>query len=219
MAILGDKIQWILVTIFLIGFFAIILSMVRMFHFNQAKNPADDEMTFNKKILTSYYKLHPNVPGSADLYYEIIQKKKWTIDQSIKWYEQQPWIMGCNYIPASAINQLEMWQADSFDPNTIEQEAKLAQSIGFNTYRVFLHDLLWTPEVRPSFLRNVETFLKIVDKYGIKVIFTLFDDCHRSNPDLIKLGKQTLPVYGVHNSGWLQSPGTLTSFWSYYTAV
>ena len=32
----------------------------------------------------------------------------------------------------------------------------------------------------------------------------LFDDCHSPYP---KLGKQPLPVIGVHNSGWKQSPG------------
>jgi hypothetical protein len=99
-----------------------------------------------------------------------------------------------------------MWQPETFDPVTIERECQLAHSLGFNVFRVYLHDLLWTPSIRDAFTANIETFLSIVNRYNIRVIFVLFDDCHRDKP--IKLGLQPAPLRGIHNSGWLQSPGS-----------
>ncbi len=46
------------------------------------------------------------------------------------------WPVGCNFIPSTAINQLEMWQKDTYDPNTIDRELGWAEQIGFNTVRV-----------------------------------------------------------------------------------
>jgi hypothetical protein len=51
--------------------------------------------------------------------------------------------VGANFLPSTAINQLEMWQAESFDPTTIDRELGWAEGIGMNTMRVFLHNLLW----------------------------------------------------------------------------
>ena len=102
----------------------------------------------------------------------------------------------------------EMWQDATFDLETIKREAILAKSLGFNVFRVYLHDLLWTRNCRDSFIININAFLEVVDSLDIKVIFVLFDDCHRTKP---KLGTQQLPVKCVHNSGWVQSPGIFLS--------
>src|SRR5262245_44115344 len=64
-------------------------------------------------------------------------------EKAIAWHKELTWVVGCNFIPSSAINQLEMWQADTFDPDTIDRELGWAEGIGFNTARVFLHDLAW----------------------------------------------------------------------------
>ncbi|MBP7497521.1 MAG: 1,4-beta-xylanase, partial [Bacteroidales bacterium] len=71
------------------------------------------------------------------------ENKIWSKEKAQNWYEQQKWITGANFTPASAINQLEMWQAETFDPASIDKELALAESIGFNTMRVFLHNLVW----------------------------------------------------------------------------
>ena len=71
------------------------------------------------------------------------QPPRWTAEQANTWYAQQPWPVGSNYLPADAINELEMWQADSFDPKRIDLELGWAQGLGMTTMRVFLHDLLW----------------------------------------------------------------------------
>ena len=129
--------------------------------------------------------------------------QRWSEKSANEWYSKQPWLVGSNYIPASAINELEMWQPDTFDPKRIDVELGWAESIGLNTMRVFLHDLLWQQDAA-GFKKRIEIFLQIADKHHIKPLFVLFDSCWDPNP---YLGKQHEPRPGVHNSGWVQSPG------------
>lgn len=131
------------------------------------------------------------------------QETRWSEDDISDWYLQRPWLVGSNYIPANAINQLEMWQADTFDPKRIDKELGWAESIGLNTMRVFLHDLPWQQDAT-GFKKRIDTFLKIADKHHIKPLFVLFDSCWDPDP---RLGKQRAPRPGVHNSGWVQGPG------------
>lgn len=128
----------------------------------------------------------------------------WSEQKADAWYSHQPWLVGSDYINRDSINQLEMWQPDTFNPQQIDQELGWAQSIGMNTMRVFLHDLLWKQD--PEGFRNrLNVFLTIAAKHHIRPIFVLFDSCWDPNP---KLGPQHPPIPGVHNSGWVQSPGT-----------
>ena len=131
------------------------------------------------------------------------QSARWTEKQAADWYSKQPWLVGSNYIPADAINELEMWQADSFDPKRIDLELGWAEAIGLNTMRVFLHDLLWQQDPA-GFQKRIDAFLQIASKHHIKPLFVLFDSCWDPEP---RLGKQRAPRPGVHNSGWVQSPG------------
>ncbi len=128
---------------------------------------------------------------------------RWSEARAAEWYRAQPWLVGANYSPASAINQLEMWQADTFDPAGIDRELGWAEGIGMNTMRVFLHDLLWQQDAA-GFTKRIEQFLVIADKHHIKPMFVLFDSVWDPLP---KLGKQHAPTPGVHNSGWVQGPG------------
>ncbi|HYT95355.1 MAG TPA: cellulase family glycosylhydrolase [Gemmataceae bacterium] len=128
----------------------------------------------------------------------------WSKEKANAWYAKQPWLVGCNFIPSTAINQLEMWQADTFDPKTIDRELGWAAGMGLNTMRVFLHDLAW--EADPNgFKKRVGEYLTISHRHGIRTLLVLFDDCWNQHP---KIGKQPAPRPGVHNSGWVQSPGT-----------
>lgn len=131
------------------------------------------------------------------------QTSVWSETKANTWYGEQPWLIGANYIPATAINQLEMWQSDSFDPARIDKELGWAQHIGMNTMRVFLHDLLFTQDAE-GFKRRMDRFLTIAHKHRIRPVFVLFDSCWDPAP---QLGKQRAPRPGVHNSGWVQSPG------------
>ncbi len=50
----------------------------------------------------------------------------------------------------------------------------------------------------------MDVFLKIAEKHKIKPLLVLFDSCWDPFPEL---GIQRAPKPGVHNSGWVQSPG------------
>ena len=129
--------------------------------------------------------------------------KGWDNQKAEVWYGRQGWLVGANFCPSSAINQLEMWQAETFDPKTIDRELGLAKAIGMNTMRVYLHYLPWQQDAA-GFRKRVGQYLAIAAKHQIKTIFVLFDDCWNPEP---KLGPQPAPLPGVHNSGWVQCPG------------
>lgn len=127
----------------------------------------------------------------------------WSKEEAKEWYKEQGWLVGANFIPSTAINQLEMWQADSFDSTTIDRELGWARSLGMNTARVYLHDLLYE-EDSTGFCDRISTFLQIAERHQIKPLFVFFDSCWDPFP---KSGKQRDPKANVHNSGWVQSPG------------
>jgi hypothetical protein len=130
-------------------------------------------------------------------------REQWTSEQANQWYQSKPWLVGCNFSPSTAINQLEMWQADTFDPATIERELGWAEGLGFNSIRVFLHHLPYEQDTQ-GFLGRIDKFLEIADRHHIGVMFVLFDSVWDPHPTL---GKQRGPKPGLHNSGWVQSPG------------
>src|SRR6202034_3877422 len=129
--------------------------------------------------------------------------ERWSAAQANSWYEKQPWLVGAHFIPSNAINQLEMFQAATFDPAINDKELGMAESIGMNTVRVFLQDQLWQQDPQ-GFTRRLDTFLGIAARHHIKPLLVLFDSCWESNPHL---GPQHPPIPGIHNSGWVQSPG------------
>lgn len=129
---------------------------------------------------------------------------RWSVDKANQWYSRQPWLVGANFIPSTAINQLEMWQAETFDPETIDRELGYAEGLGMNVMRVYLHNI--PHETDPAgFKRRIREYLAIADRHKIRTIFVLFDSCWDDNP---KAGKQPAPEPGVHNSGWVRAPGT-----------
>ena len=129
---------------------------------------------------------------------------RWSAHKANDWYAQQPLLIGANFIPSTAINELEMWQADTFDSQTIDKELGWAEGLGMNVMRVFLHNIPYDTD-KAGFLKRMDEFLVIADKHHIKIMFVLFDSCWNDNP---KAGKQPDPKLGVHNSGWLRCPGT-----------
>jgi len=131
------------------------------------------------------------------------QTGRWTEQKANAWYAQQPWLVGSNYVPESAINQLEMWQEATFNPAEIDKEFSWAEAMGMNTMRIFLHDLLWEQDA-VGFQKRMDQFLTIASRHHIRPMFVLFDSCWDPLPHL---GPQHPPIPGVHNSGWVQSPG------------
>lgn len=143
-----------------------------------------------KKVIASYNK----TAASA---------QPWPVEKANIWYNEHNWIAGANFIPSTAINQLEMWQPETFDTATIDRELGYAENIGFNTMRVFLHSLAWQ-EDSAGFRQRIDRYLNISDRHNIKTIFVFFDDCWNKVP---KPGLQPVPKPGIHNSGWMQDPG------------
>jgi hypothetical protein len=131
------------------------------------------------------------------------QGSRWTPEQARAWYDRQPWLVGANFLPSTAGNQLEMFQAATWDPKTIDRELGWAASLGMNTMRVYLHDLLWQQDAI-GFVKRLREFLGICQKHGIRPALVFFDSCWDPNP---KPGPQRAPTPGVHNSVWVQSPG------------
>jgi hypothetical protein len=128
---------------------------------------------------------------------------RWPAEKANAWYAEQPWLVGANYVPSDAINQLEMFQAATWNPELNDKELGMAEGIGMNTMRVFLQDQLWEQDPE-GFKRRLDAFLAIASRHGIRPILVLFDSCWDPQP---KLGPQHPPIPGVHNSGWVQSPG------------
>ena len=131
------------------------------------------------------------------------QAGRWSAEKAKQWYSSEPWLVGSNFVPSTAVNELEMWQADSFDPTTIDRELGWGESIGMNTMRVFLHNLVWK-EDSAAFLDRIDKFLQIADKHHMRITFVLLDSVWNPYP---KVGKQPAPTPHVHNSQWVQAPG------------
>ena len=128
---------------------------------------------------------------------------RWSREHAQAWSDSTGWLVGSNFAPSTAINQLEMWQAATFDPQTIDRELGWAESLGMNTMRVFLHNLLWQQD-SAGFLSRMDQFLTIANRHHIKPMFVLFDAVWDPLPHL---GQQRAPIPHLHNSGWVQSPG------------
>lgn len=128
----------------------------------------------------------------------------WSTEQAQIWYEKQPWLVGCNFLPSTAVNDVEMWQNETFDPETIERELVLAEGVGFNTVRVFLNFVVWQSDAE-GLKERFRTFLSLADRRGITAMPVLFDDCNFAGR-VASAGIQPDPVPGVHNSQWVSSP-------------
>ena len=154
-------------------------------------------------FLTMFLFLHTAWVQGQDWKDDYAIKHRWPIEKAQQWWNAQEWPVGANFVPSTAVNQIEMWQEFTFDPETIDRELRWASEIGFNTMRVFLHYLVWVQS--PQGLKDrIEQYLQIADSHGIKTIFVLFDDVWGDNPTL---GEQPKPIPGIHNSGWVECPG------------
>jgi hypothetical protein len=153
-------------------------------------------------ILMTTFSCRTNKPKEKTI---TISDSVWSIEKAQNWSNNLPWLRGSDFIPSSAINQLEMWQVETFDPPTIDRELGWAEKIGMNCMRVYLHHLSWEVD-RIGFKQRIDKYLSIAEGHNIKTIFVIFDDCW--NPTYYA-GKQPEPKPGIHNSGWLRDPGEL----------
>ena len=130
---------------------------------------------------------------------------RWTQERAQSWAAGRLPVLGANYLPRTAVNSLEMWQQETFDPATTDQELGWAAKVGYTGLRVFLAFAVWEAEGE-AFLNRVNQFLEIAARHGMSVMPVLFDDCAFAGREP-RLGPQPAPVPGLHNSGWVPSPG------------
>ena len=133
-----------------------------------------------------------------------VKEVRWSEERAWQWHKEYGWMIGSNFNPSTSINQLEFWQEDTYDQETIERELEWSAELGMNTHRVYLHNLLWDQDSL-GFMKRIENYLEISETKGIKTLFVLLDDCWHPAP---KLGKQPEPMPFVHNSWWVQAPGS-----------
>ena len=129
--------------------------------------------------------------------------ERWSEEKAWEWHNEHGWMAGTNFNPSTAINQLEFFQEETFDLETIDKELRWSAELGMKMHRVYLHNLLWDQD-SIGFINRLDTFLKISDSHQIKTMLVLLDDVWHPVP---KLGTQPDPIPFVHNSGWVQSPG------------
>lgn len=128
---------------------------------------------------------------------------RWTAEQANEWYEGVEWPVGCDYVPAYAGNQLQMWDGATWDAEAIDRELGWAEDLGFNSVRVFLHHKLWEAD-RDAFFARIGEFLTIADSHGISTLLTIFTN---GGSEQRYIGEDIVPVEGIHNSIWAQTPG------------
>lgn len=132
------------------------------------------------------------------------RRARWSEAEAQAWAERTGWLLGCNFVPSTAGNQLELWQADTFDPGTIDRELGWAADVvGMNVIRLFLHDLVWEAD-GDAFLDRVDRVLDLAAGHGIRAMPVLFDGIWDPEP---RVGPQREPTPLTHNSMWVQGPG------------
>lgn len=108
----------------------------------------------------------------------IMVKGQWSKEKAWEWYNKQPWIRGFNGYPSNCVNRVAMWQEWGHKEviEQVEREFALARQTGFNAVRAIIQFEVWCFE-HDSFMNNLEEYIALADKYGIKVMLTLGNDC------------------------------------------
>lgn len=130
--------------------------------------------------------------------------ERWNSEKARRWAQDKGWITGCDYVPSYAINQIETWQEEDFNPAVIDKELAMAESLGFNTVRVFLSNVVYTADPE-GFKKRFARFLEIADRHGIRALPTFWTNGGKCKE--AKLGKQPESIKGIHNSQWVTTPG------------
>ena len=128
----------------------------------------------------------------------------WPKERAAEWYRTQPWLVGCNFLPSTAVNDVEMWRRETFDPATIDRELGWARSLGYNSVRVFVNSVVWEADAE-GLRERFAKFLDIAAKHRISAMPVLLDDCNFAGREA-KAAPQPDPIPGVHNSQWVSSP-------------
>jgi hypothetical protein len=137
----------------------------------------------------------PPVPPAGGRWGEI---RIWT------WFDNLGPVKGANYVPRTAVNSVEMWMEEAFDPETIDEELGWAHGLGYSSIRVQLQFAVWKADP-DGFIDRMDRLLELASEHGLRVVPVLFDDLNLAGQSPV-LGKQPEPVAGEHNARWVPSP-------------
>ncbi len=124
-------------------------------------------------------------------------RRQWTKEEAWTWYNRQPWIRGWVGYPSNCVNRIALWQKHNHQAVTeqIEREFALAKETGFNAVRTVIQFEVWYHE-HDSFMANLEDYFMLADKYGLKVLLTLGNDCCAPKEFYVP------PVFGEQPVDW-----------------
>ncbi len=136
---------------------------------------------------------------------------KWTKERAWEWYNNRPWIRGCNYMSADCANRIDQWQSYGFEERleTTEKELALMAELGYNSVRLILEFIVWDEE-HDSFLERFERYISLCSKYGISCMIVLANDCMRPKGlEVNSLGEQKVD-WGYHGGRKMSQHGKLS---------
>ena len=130
--------------------------------------------------------------------------ERWSAEKANAWYADQPWLVGCVYMPSYAGTSVEIWGRDYFNPEVVDRELALCEELGFNAIRLFLCDLVWQDDP-DGFMDRLEQTVALADRHGLRILMTFFTNGGTIKNPYLKPQPEAVP--GVHNSVWMASPG------------
>jgi len=113
---------------------------------------------------------------------------------------------GAEYTPARAPgNQLWLFNYTQYAADVDRELGQLSRHFGFNTIRLFLHNMVFDYDSGATMFKNLDAFLDVASSHGFKTSLGPFwDDCW--NGSGASLTEACVPVKGRHNGCWMQSP-------------
>lgn len=111
--------------------------------------------------------------------------------------------VGSNYTPAYASSPIQFWH--DFRPDVVRKELEAAKkNFGVSMLRVYINTTNYF-EDKDALFANLETFIDIADKAGIKPGFVFFSGDHRADGAVYLKGPYK-PRPGHHNGRWPSCP-------------
>ena len=137
---------------------------------------------------------------------------KWSEEKVWKWYNQRPWIRGCNFMSSDCANRADQWQEYGFEERfeTTKRELKLVKETGFNSIRIIPEFIVWLKE-HNGFMERFERYIEEAHKNGISCMVVLGNDCMPPKEEALKrmnLGEQHVD-WGYHGGRKVSQHGVI----------
>lgn len=136
---------------------------------------------------------------------------RWSEERIWNWYNEMPWIRGCNFMSSDCANRIDQWQSYKFEERfeTAKRELALAKETGFNSIRIIPEFFVWENE-HDSFMENFERYIDAAWQNGISSMVVLGNDCMPPKEEALErmhLGEQHVD-WGYHGGRKVSQHGT-----------